>query len=212
MSLEIDYRTRKLTKEEIAHRDHLALMGKKVCCKCRLELPFASFSMSKSARDGLAPQCKECVARYYQRAKELYIFASADFSALREAAKKRGIPFELTMDGLRNWWGATPEVCVYCRQGAEEVGRLMGLVMENPGRNRFLENLSARVRFAYKGNRPIRRLTIDRKDNEAGYTLDNIQKACYICNYLKGSVLTDEEMNYLAPRLWERIRASCEVT
>lgn len=212
MSLEIDYRARKLTKEEIARRNELAGQEMKVCCKCRRELPYARFSRLKSTRDGLAVQCKDCAARYYQRAKRLYTFVSADFSALKAAAEKRGIAFELSADGLRHWWGNVPEVCVYCNQSVEEVAQAAGRIFGLAESSRFFNNLSSRLRWSYKQKNPVRRLSVDRKDNEGPYSLGNIQKACFICNYLKGSILTDEEMDYLAPRLWARIHAAIRAT
>lgn len=202
----VDYRKYRMTNEEYKRREALALEGIKTCCKCRGEFPIGSFSLLHRTKDGRAPQCKACAAAYYQRAKELFTFASSDFSAIRAAANSRGIPFELTATGLRAFWQNTPEVCAYCAQGAEEVGRLAALIVEGQEGSRFLANLSARIRWAFKRRHPSRRLTIDRKDNEGSYTLGNIQKACFICNYLKGAVLTDEEMHYLAPRLWARIK------
>ena len=40
----------------------------------------------------------------------------------------------------------------------------------------------------------VKRLTIDRKNNQIGYESGNIVKACHICNYIKGSVFTVEDM------------------
>lgn len=207
--LDIDYRLRRLTKEEVAHRDELATRGLKVCCKCRKEMPFDRFSRCKATRDGMSHQCKGCASLYYQRSKKTHTFVSADLSALRKAAEDRGLEFSLQSDGLRRWWQNTPEVCVFCGQGADEVGRIVEVVVRDQGKSRFLSNVAAKIRWAYKRKSPVRRLTIDRKDNEAGYTLDNIQKCCFICNSLKGALLTDDEMAYLAPRLWARIRAAC---
>ena len=41
------------------------------------------------------------------------------------------------------------------------------------------------------------RLTVDCKDNDVGYALDNIVLACANCNRMKNNMLTFEEMMYV---------------
>lgn len=61
------------------------------------------------------------------------------------------------------------------------------------------------------------RLTVDCKDNNAGYFLDNIVLSCANCNRIKGNTLTFEEMmyvgqNFVKPK-WQAIseKAKMEV-
>lgn len=44
-------------------------------------------------------------------------------------------------------------------------------------------------------------MTIDRKDNSKGYTLENICLACWTCNHLKGDILSELEMKEFAERI-----------
>ena len=49
-------------------------------------------------------------------------------------------------------------------------------------------------------------MTIDRKNNGGGYTPDNVVSACFLCNKIKGSFFTWEEMLeigrlFVAPKL-----------
>ncbi len=48
-------------------------------------------------------------------------------------------------------------------------------------------------------------MTIDRKNNDLGYTPDNVVSACFLCNKIKGSFFSTEEMKeigekYVAPK------------
>jgi ribosomal protein L37E len=51
-----------------------------------------------------------------------------------------------------------------------------------------------------------RRLAIDRKDNNKGYTIENIALACYPCNTIKNQYLTSDDMLEIRPTL-ERVKA-----
>ena len=45
--------------------------------------------------------------------------------------------------------------------------------------------------------------SIDRKDNELGYTTENSVQCCGECNRVKGNILSYAEMKYLMPLLME---------
>jgi hypothetical protein len=49
------------------------------------------------------------------------------------------------------------------------------------------------------------RLSVDRVDNNQGYTASNIRKCCHICNITKGSFITHGEMKVIGPSLRKRI-------
>lgn len=53
-----------ITKEEQKRRAELLAKGLKVCFKCGRVLPVEQFSKNKNRKDGLAPQCKKCAAKY----------------------------------------------------------------------------------------------------------------------------------------------------
>jgi hypothetical protein len=44
-----------------------ARSASKLCCSCKLDLPYSSFSLLRSSKDGLAPKCRSC--RRIYRAK-----------------------------------------------------------------------------------------------------------------------------------------------
>lgn len=50
-----------------------------------------------------------------------------------------------------------------------------------------------------------KRLTIDRKDPNKGYTEENCALACHKCNQLKGNILNEEEALIVAPIFWKAV-------
>jgi hypothetical protein len=52
-----------------------------------------------------------------------------------------------------------------------------------------------------RGKKKICSFTIDRIDNDKGYSLDNIHRICYLCNTIKGLWFTSQEMQILGLHL-----------
>ena len=72
------------------------------------------------------------------------------------------------------WFSEQNKVCFYC--------------------HRKLTKPTRQLNWANSG------LTIDRLDNEQGYTIDNIVLSCHRCNAMKGDWLTAEQMIDAAKR------------
>lgn len=89
---------------------------------------------------------------------------------LRRKAKQRGSEFNLTIEEFADWFNAQEKQCYYC-------GRAVFYYADLP-----------------QGQERLFNLTIDRKDNNGEYTIDNIAIACGRCNLMKGSWLTEEQM------------------
>jgi len=83
-------------------------------------------------------------------------------------AKQRNIDFLITKEEFINWYNNQKQECYYCGRSLEE------LKQDNLGHDN--------------------RLSIDRKDNSKGYTLDNIVLACFRCNFTKSNYFTEQEM------------------
>ena len=78
---------------------------------------------------------------------------------------------QMTQEEFINWFNNNEPKCYYCditEQGWIE------------GNDDF--------------NKRFKHLSIDRKDNNIGYTTDNIVWACYRCNSIKSSFFTESEM------------------
>ncbi len=56
----------------------------------------------------------------------------------------------------------------------------------------------------------IRWMTIDRIENEKGYEPENMVKACWICNSLKGDFFDGEQMKKIAPQIIARLEREIE--
>ncbi len=61
------------------------------------------------------------------------------------------------------------------------------------------------IGLSTNGNRAAQ-ISVDRKDNSIGYTIENIELCCQRCNTIKGNIFTAEEMSeiahkYIKPKL-----------
>jgi len=54
-------------------------------------------------------------------------------------------------------------------------------------------------------------MTIDRSNNALGYELGNLVKACWFCNYVKGTLLTYDDMKIVGRRVIARLREGLAV-
>jgi hypothetical protein len=82
------------------------------------------------------------------------------------------------------------------------------LVTHQNNSNCLISNFRALI-----GNRNsarTRNLTIDRTDNNKGYELTNMVKACWFCNKIKGSLLTKTEALLVAPNIIRRLQQAVD--
>jgi hypothetical protein len=93
------------------------------------------------------------------------------FDCIKQSAKKRGVVLDIVRTDFIDWHNAQPKVCVYCSRSEDEANKDV-LVVRNKAT----------------------RLTIDRKDNEVGYTLRNIALSCMRCNAIKSNYFSYDEM------------------
>ena len=93
------------------------------------------------------------------------------FDVLKQSAKKRNVDFLLTRDDFEYWHNSENKNCFYCKRTEEKV-------------------LSSDAVMQTKCNR----LTIDRVDNDKGYSLKNIVLCCKRCNAIKSNYFNKEEM------------------
>jgi 5-methylcytosine-specific restriction endonuclease McrA len=93
------------------------------------------------------------------------------YSVLRNKAKKRNIDFNILEEDFKDWYNKQKQKCIYC-------GRSLTTIQKD----------------TKESDNHKHRLTIDRKDNKKGYTIENITLACYRCNVIKGNYFTEKEM------------------
>ena len=97
-------------------------------------------------------------------------------STLKRNAKKRNLEFIITKDYFINWWNSQEQKCVYCDIPIE------------------------RLAVVDKSKKLARRLSIDRIDNEKGYTEGNLALCCLSCNFIKSNLFTSSEMKEIAQK------------
>ena len=94
------------------------------------------------------------------------------FTKLRLRARAANTPIDIKVDEFIEWYEHQELKCYYC--GTE---------------------LSSAI-----GQKKLDGLSIDRKDNSKGYTLENIVFCCNRCNMAKGSWFTEKEMLEIAQK------------
>ncbi len=104
-------------------------------------------------------------------------------SILKRNAQKRKIEFTLDKDSFTEWWNSQEQKCVYCEIPIE------------------------RMAVIDKSKKLSKRLSIDRADNDIGYTIKNIVLACMRCNFIKSNLFSFKEMKeigikYIKPK-WQ---------
>lgn len=107
---------------------------------------------------------------------------SQKYYRIKSRAKANKIDFEIDLVEFEKWHNDQPKVCRYCQ--IEEC-----VLNDHPDKKQ-------------------KNLTIDRKDSEIGYQIDNLCLACFRCNNAKSNFFTFEEWSHIAesfirPRLDE---------
>ena len=93
------------------------------------------------------------------------------YSVVMGGAKRRNLLVEITKEQFVSWYVGAEKTCFYCHRTTEQVDE----------RNDYFAKRS-------------KRLTVDRLNNDTGYSIDNIVLCCYRCNMIKGDFFTKDEM------------------
>jgi len=112
-----------------------------------------------------------------------YILTSTSiYSTLLNRNKKLKREF-ITKNDFINWYNQQEQKCYYCGRSLKEIKQ-----------------------DQKETNNHKNRLSIDRKNNNRGYTLDNIVLACYRCNLIKGNYFTEREMLNIGKILYKGVK------
>lgn len=137
----------------------------------------------ESARKYYLKHKTECLKRrkkYFEKNKEKYreyrrVYKYTNpkgiYDTLKLSCKRRTIKLLFKREEFVSWWRAQIQECYYCKRTLKEV------LQDND-----------------KTKSKAKRLTIDRKNNNYPYELENIVLACYRCNSTKGDFFTEGEM------------------
>ena len=122
--------------------------------------------------------------------EENYYIPRRRYQGIRARLRKQSgyevIEMAFSLEEFIEWYNKQEKKCVYCGITEQEL-----LTLKD---DKMLLN------------RKYKSLTIDRKDNQKGYKLDNIVLACMRCNSTKSDFFTFEEMKeigekYIKPKI-----------
>ena len=174
----------------------------KTCSRCKKEKNIECFSKNKRNKCGYESRCKDCVrvgqSKWLEKHRDSMREWHRSYSGLYrrknpiryhlELLKRRGCL--LAYEEFKSWYERQTRECCYCH---------------------IPEKVVEIIRWGYNlswNNKPsILFLTIDRKNSEMGYLIDNICFSCSVCNSLKNHFFTEEEfkeiaIKYIKPK-WE---------
>lgn len=190
-------------------------MATKICSKCKQSKPLSEFYRDKQKRDKLTSSCKQCAEvmgkiyrdkvqedntlrqirnNYHRQYRRLNIRKQREYYKLkqreynktpkgkyynkRSIAKRLGIKFDISRQEFVDWFNRQkPLGCYYC---------------------------NADLEFIEQGNKTMGGITIDRKNNDNGYTLENICLSCRRCNTIKGNWFNEQQMLEIAKKYLRR--------
>jgi len=174
----------KIKSEEIIKpisKYHIIKYNKKLCSYCLKKVNVKNFSKNNTYH-GYELQCKTCLnkkAKLYRiknhrkiriKSKKYRNSIKGIYVIIKDnSAKIRNIPFHISLNAFEKWYKNQPQICYYCKRTLEEIKR-------------------------DKHHKKTDRLTIDRKNNDRGYYINNIVLACWICNNVKSRIFSESEM------------------
>jgi alkyl sulfatase BDS1-like metallo-beta-lactamase superfamily hydrolase len=180
-------------------------MKTKVCTKCNKRQKIDDFVRDCTKKDGHHTHCKECKKiykiehkeelkeyqnmynkKYYvaniEKIREYKKTAISIYNMIRSNAKRRNIDLNFTYKNFSEWYNLQIQECHYCKKSLAQTKKDKTTTGHN-----------------------FQRLTIDRKDNNKGYNINNITLSCGYCNYVKGHIFTEQEMLKIGKFLGENI-------
>lgn len=191
-------RTKELYQIKMAENLSPIQNGTLVCTLCKTEKDVRQFDVQRNRASGRSSHCKECHKGYYKKrhASGELAGGKSGWNRLRHSAKSRGLVFSIKLSDFSQWWSKTDHVCHYCGSTTDDFILAKNAILDGQ------QNLSRfREIFRNPVHRSVVHLSVDRKDPDVGYELDNLAKACWICNYIKGGILKEVDMLMVAPSI-----------
>jgi len=162
----------------------------KRCSKCKKVKLISEFGIASPTSSGYNSWCKQCCRdaskKHRHTPSGIYSTIKGRQKYLHKKWDSRAKPFTIKRQEFIAWYNAQELKCVYCNI---------------PEKYLYL--------IAEKYGSRWERLTIDCKNNDLGYSVDNIVLACDKCNITKNNMLTYEEMKYVGENFirpkWEAL-------
>lgn len=174
--------------KRITIKDYIYTEFKK-CAKCQETKNRSLFDISLNSKSNLSSYCKPCKSEWFKIRKNKNL-ESYTFQRIKNSARKRKLEL-LDKQQFLDWFKITEDRCFYCDCTPSEYIKNRDNILITNSLKKYKEI------FCNPLHMKITQLTIDRKDPSQGYTLNNITKACWICNYLKCGIWTSTDMALL---------------
>jgi len=174
-------------------------MKTKYCSYCKKLKKLSEFYHRYDTKDTYGFYCKQCDKKYNHTIKQLKYHkkhwlskkalethrkwqktAKGIYRTIKFNSLNNGREFNLSQKQFINWYNKQERICIYCRIHEKDIIN-----------NKY-----------YK----IKRLTIDRKNNDKGYELNNIVLACDICNKVKSNIFNYKEMLKIGKTIYKIIK------
>jgi hypothetical protein len=139
---------------------------------------------------------KKVIQESYKKRQDIgyFTYRNGYIWRLRASAKKRKLSFNLTKESLKKWWKESDN-CAYCGINTEQYLKIRDFILSYRGTNYEINKFKGF--YCNPKYKKIQQLTIDRIRNDKGYELNNIVKACWICNSLKGHFFSGVQMKLI---------------
>lgn len=181
---------------------------KKHCPTCNKYKPTSSFEARKGTYDKLSKECIKCKQKkqeeranrsceYHRHTYTQRTDAELSYLSIYGSAGRRKKEFNITRSGFIQWYNTTNDQCHYCGIDGSTYSGIM-TKLDETSTDSDLKGLASQVKYSP-------RLTIDRKDNNKGYSLDNICKSCWFCNVTKGVLLTEYDMSLVSSGIYRKL-------
>ena len=117
------------------------------------------------------------------KASGYYKYGKGAHNSLKTKSRIRQINFNLTYAEFLDWWRLEKDVCFYCNMTLDEYRDLRNKLLVYMGNNSTL--IKMKKILSGKILKKVDKFTIDRKNDDLGYEISNMAKACLICNIIK---------------------------
>ena len=174
-------------------------VSSKKCFHCGEIKDATLFGRSIKNKDGLYCYCRKCDSKLQLASARDY--NRGFYNKSKQQAKAKGRPITFNEEDFIAWWASCADVCTYCGISLTEYPRMRDFVLTT--QSSCARYATALANPAYK---VCSNLSVDRKDSSLGYRLDNICKACVICNNIKGSILSYTQMLVLGHSIGKEIK------
>lgn len=141
-----------------------------------------------------------------RKLNDLNYFLRCKYRSIAHGAKKRNKVVSFSIEEFCLWWVEQPDCCFYCGSSEEEYRQYKDCVLRNPTVFKNYTQI-----FSNPIQKAINRFSIDRKDNNVDYIIENICKCCWICNYTKGSILEAKHMFWIGIDIVSNIKHQLEI-